>query len=262
MSTPAYRHFPGRADYCKLLLHMDYDQFETWYKPIRTFWADRIAQGYVCRTPRVKPLGTVAGDNKRRYVVESWGLDASALLNRTIEAHSSNITRIDIRIGLEYLTYVDIVQLIDSFRSESSRLSKYIYESPIRQRTDGRHGGGMGIAIGSHKSDVRVSVYKRANEYAAYEVQASGDVLKRILSEYRQSLRDLSPIDALGDVYNSILALGSERIFQFPQTLYRLSQLLLVDFYQLQWDNQAWDAKAPFTGTGEVVETAEGWKLR
>lgn len=107
--------------------------------------------------------------------IEVWGSLAHVFFWIIPVQRLPNISRIDMRAEAAWhdLDFGRLKLSASQCRYASKRRIQTI-ESPIRSKKGGRDAGGVGLSIGSHGSERRVSVYKRGkNEPYAVECQFS-----------------------------------------------------------------------------------------
>jgi len=89
----------------------------------------------------------------------------------------------------------------------------HLFHSKVAKKSDKRDRGGTGFAIGSHKSDLRSSVYKRHGEPAAMEHQMKGPMLQRIahnvFCEFQGCAQTISPWWA---IHQRVVEEGEKRL--------------------------------------------------
>jgi len=116
-------------------------------------------------------------DRLSSFMVSVWGSDADhwpvlrALLD-TPEGVVSYPTRIDIRT--ENTASIDFHRLYADVMAHKGNRNIHLFSSRVRTKAEKRGAGGQGLAVGSHGSDLRVTVYKRANEAPACEAALTG----------------------------------------------------------------------------------------
>lgn len=123
---------------------------------------------------RVFP-GGAAGE--RQYCLELWGSISECITWLDFTEYADRLMRLDVRASLPTATAQGIRELGDRLAQRKGRLNITRYESKARSKMRGRNAGGVGVALGSHKSVYRATVYKRSNEPGALEFQYSGAAL-------------------------------------------------------------------------------------
>lgn len=127
---------------------------------------------------RVKALGADKS-GQRRYTFECWGLASSFVVMLDFERWASRLSRFDVCS----LSEADDDEIAATYEAATGERAKnrtvHLFQSPSRTKAGGRNAGGTGFAVGSHKSDLRLSLYKRAGEPARFEGQFAGTMLTR-----------------------------------------------------------------------------------
>lgn len=168
--------YSGRFDYVKasMSLHTENAQqlAKIWYD---TFEGEDRNES----SPRSAHVNSVRNnsDGSRLYIFEAWGPASvmASLLDFRIWGEA--LDRVDVRCDMD-VTHNGIDRMYQHLRrNKAGNRNVTLYTSKTRSKRSGRDTGGYGIAIGSHKSDMRVTMYKRGNERGAYEIQYAGKKL-------------------------------------------------------------------------------------
>lgn len=132
----------------------------------------------------------------RQYCIEIWGDLAEVVTWLDFEEYADRLMRLDVRTELPTLKESGVHALTGHFRAKKKGQHNVIsYTSKARAKSRGRNAGGVGMALGSHKSTWRASAYKRAREAGAIEFQNSGDFLAKCVST-TISRRAIAEVDA------------------------------------------------------------------
>lgn len=170
----------ARIDKVDLLFEMEFDRWQDVHAALQgTFHAIADEAG-VPLAFNSRCLGQSKDSGLRLYTVETWGPCADAVAKALPTKYYPNISRLDFRIEVD----INAERLPDltRFVEKEGRYGRNVSYFNTRERVkkEGRHAGGRGVAIGSHKSDSRMAVYKRKGEKGAIEVQISGDTARRL----------------------------------------------------------------------------------
>lgn len=134
-------------------------------------------------------LGQEADGDKRLYSFETWGAFSDAWAQTVGPLKWAELQRLDIRIECD----IDTRKLTGLYGwvSEKGKYGRNVnlFDSREREKKEGRHAGGCGISIGSHKSDRRLVIYKRKGERGAIELQLSGRALQKLVGEALEGYR-------------------------------------------------------------------------
>lgn len=163
-----------RIDYLKLHIVADFDYYQTHVATEVRAVDAHLATLDGHAESRTTALGHLEG-GRRGYIVEWYGEAAEYAITALPERMLSNVTRVDFRT-----TLVDVddqgIDLLADYLRRSARGDRNLTQYDTRKRTkkNGRHAGGKGVALGSHKSQQRLTWYKRTGEPAALELQVQG----------------------------------------------------------------------------------------
>lgn len=144
--------------------------------------------------------------------LEVWGGEADRLWAESVlHLYTRYVTRMDFRLDLPWLTasHVLVATIVAPMLSTGTP-SLNTYRSRPRKKQEGRHGGGDGVAWGSHGSDRRLSLYKRTDEESAIELQLRGKMLQGFLNHYHSNREELMPMGLshhqhlLADAYHAL----------------------------------------------------------
>lgn len=182
MKTEAYELLKtGRVDRFDLLFHHDADAWQMLYPPMDEMYCDLVREAGLTLNRNHRCLGSEGFGGKRIYSYETWG-EASDVWARALPAEKwSNLHRLDFRIEVD----VDVEKLAGLVH-HVERVGKFgrnvqYFSTRERDKKEGRHAGGKGVSIGSHKSDRRLVIYRKKGERGAVELQLSGALLRRMV---------------------------------------------------------------------------------
>lgn len=190
----------GRIDRFDLLLHKDADAWQVLYPRMDEMFVELARSSQVPITRNHRCLGANTVNGKRLYSYETWG-EASDVWAKAIGPDQwSNLHRLDFRFECD----VDVEKLAGLVH-HVERVGKFgrnvqYFSTREREKKEGRHAGGKGVSIGSHKSDRRLVIYKKKGERGAVELQLSGGLLVRmvgIAKELVEKRPGLSMYDAM-----------------------------------------------------------------
>lgn len=226
----------GRIDKVDLTFHADFDLMQTHQKFLRGL-ADSIQDDtgrYIGF--RVKCFSAEKEGRKRIYGVSTWGPGSDDFLQLLPSEYHTNISRVDFRIETEVSAsgLAGVEKRADEFNPRNRNIHKF--STRKRQKDFGRNSGGNGLGFGSHKSDVRLTMYKRAGETGAVEIQLSGKRLSNLIHNMYLPLH--------GEFRTSFYAELADSIIQYIPVLSKemgypeFSQLLAelgATEYNLSW---------------------------
>lgn len=118
---------------------------------------------------------------------ETWSVDIWGEWSRIVEhlptAWFQFLRRFDIRAAVWDADINTIVDIGAHLHKTITSHNIYQYSTKDATKRMGRDRGGKGFAIGSKKSDLRVSVYKRKGEPASQEYQCTGSMLRNLVED-------------------------------------------------------------------------------
>lgn len=170
-----------RWDYISLWFEMEPDMFHQHLQQLDSIAAAHPQCSDWKGMSKVKALGQIAS-GKRRYAVTAWGRGANIVPFLPV-SYYPHIHRLDIKAWPEGYTMEDLKELRAEILNRPCGYNITMHDGKLRQKTDKRDAGGVSLGIGSHKSDLRVSIYGRGNENVCVEYQCSGDMLRRVLAD-------------------------------------------------------------------------------
>lgn len=163
----------GRFDYAKFLVQCEFDVQATYHEAWLACMRDlRIQLGLAGD----EKITLVRRDSQKlgTWAFEVWGEAASLVAYLDWGLWSESLERVDIRHVID-VTPEGLDELY-RYMMERGSGGRNIQQFNTRARTKkgGRSTGGIGLAIGSHKSEFRLTVYKRTGEVGAIEAQVGG----------------------------------------------------------------------------------------
>ncbi len=208
---------PGtyRCDKVTFLFKMEPDRFESWFihlQEVMETAADEFKTPIHFNT-RVLGADTTAGT--RFYEVDTYGAASDYLLARLPLSYLQFISRLDLRLETDIAA--DRITPLVAYAERNQRGNRNIskYATRERAKTKGRHAGGVGMSVGSHKSDQRLAVYKKKGERGAIEIQVSGKALDSVIKQARATVAEGKG----ANVYDEIIAGLAARLQVLSQTI-------------------------------------------
>lgn len=133
------------------------------------------------------------GGHHPLWVFEAYGNQSEDVFNMHFDTWAPYLTRVDVA------TYVDLtakgLDLVYRQLMVNNRRNLNIaqHASRIRDKVNGRSAGGHGVAVGSHKSDMRMSLYTRGREgLGKLEFQQQG---VRVTNRVAETLMHIQPME-------------------------------------------------------------------
>lgn len=174
-----------RYDYVKFLIQCEGDLWTTIYHGLNNLSHERKYKAEWLKSHKVNRLWYNPADGKETWAIDIWGEWAGIV--ELLDVHWLGwLKRADVRAivwDANKDTVLDIGQHLQ--RNITSHNVNVFSTKPATKRL-GRDRGGVGFAIGSHKSDLRITCYKRTGEPVAQEFQVSGAMLARLIGECQE----------------------------------------------------------------------------
>lgn len=195
----------GRIDKVDFKFLLDYDEFAIHNKYLSELFETIKEDNGIGGGLRVGCFGVEKESGKRRYIVSTWGHACDYLLQQLPTEYEGNVSRVDFRIESEIVP--ENISRIKAMIEEHNPKGRNVQDFSTRKREKeyGRNAGGKGLAFGSHKSDVRLTAYKRNGEVGAIEIQVSGAKLQGITSIATAMTRATPPVSFYAAVCDRII---------------------------------------------------------
>lgn len=206
-----------RIDYVKVVRELDHDALQFFLNRYKDWQATDHNKGLKAPDLKVSVLRGASRDGKGKYAIETWGEGSSLFWYLVMKDCPSALVRLDVRTGMPDVEMDVVLNLKAVLAVAGSQYNTFTYGSKSRSKAGGGNQGGQGMAIGSHKSDLRISFYKKPQQAAAYEVQCSGAMLARIMKEAKHALSEGPFMDACEGVIASIVKKGAQRLQEVPE---------------------------------------------
>jgi hypothetical protein len=135
-------------------------------------------------------------DGRVMYSFEAWGVDSNLCANLPWGAWAQYIVRMDAR-NEATIARDGIDRMYQHMRKNKvGSRNLQLFDSRARSKRNGRDTGGYGIAMGSHKSDLRMTMYVRGSENGAVEFQMQGPKLRRLVEIVNRSATTMRTDDS------------------------------------------------------------------
>lgn len=170
-----------RIDYAKFVLTVEADLFAHLY----ALWLDTMAGPtplHLVKGLKMTCLGERA-PGKRMYILEAWGEIANRTRDLEWSTWCHHLRRLDVRSELRFATDQTVKAIYDHLLAQTQRQNLTWFSSRPRSKRGGGATGGEGFALGSHKSDVRLVVYRKPGTTWACESQVTDNVLQRLVMQ-------------------------------------------------------------------------------
>lgn len=163
-------------------------------------------QWTVCVLPATKR-------RSKTVYLETWGETATFVAMLNPWAWLPKLVRADVKLPVAEMTELQILDDGKALVEKGGPYNIQLFNSRARSGKGGKSQGGVGFAIGSHKSNCRVSVYKKPHQTAGIEVQLQGPVLLRFVTRSLAAYKGVShaPSDVWDALKRFIYLYGQER---------------------------------------------------
>lgn len=170
-----------RVDYARFIFHVPAEVWSSYTSLLHNSSHELKFHGEWLKSHKVNRLYYDATSGRETWAVDIWGEWAGIVHSLPITwLHS--LARLDVRAIVWDTTGETIVNIGQHLQKHVTSYNIHVYSSREATKRLGRDRGGKGFAIGSHKSDLRITTYKRKNEPCAQEFQMSGAYLKRLVA--------------------------------------------------------------------------------
>lgn len=169
-----------RPDYAKFLFEVEPDMWHHYYRSLNEAAHTRKYQADWLKSHKVNRLWFNSESGKETWAVDIWGEWAGIVEVLPISWFLA-LRRFDLRATVWDATEATILDLGQHLQRSITSHNIHVFSTRPATKRLGRDRGGKGFAIGSHKSDLRVSAYKRTREPVAQEFQMKGAYLARFV---------------------------------------------------------------------------------
>lgn len=207
MGTAIYR-----PDYAKFLIECHPQDWAGWYGNLNRTSHEVQFHGEWLKSHKVNRLWYNAAADKETWSIDIWGEWAGIV--SYLEPHwFPLLKRFDVRAIVWDADETAVTSLGMHLYGAVTSLNIHVFNTRPAVKRMGRDRGGVGFAIGSHKSDLRISCYKRTREPVAMEFQMSGAYLKRMMARViEQTSGAVEVSDLFFHLKNRVVAEGENRL--------------------------------------------------
>lgn len=174
MSTVTFR-----PDYAKFMFECEPEVWNHIYRVANETSHEMKFAGEWLKSHKTQRLWYNAERGLETWVLEIWGEWTGIVRNLPAEWLLS-LKRFDVRAIVWDATKDTILDLGQHMQRNVTSHNINVYNTKPASKRLGRDRGGVGFAIGSHKSDLRITCYKRTSEPVAQEFQCTGAMLNRL----------------------------------------------------------------------------------
>ncbi len=201
-----------RPDYAKFLIEA---KPEVWNHIYRTFCEtshEMKFNGEFLKSHKTNRLWFNAEKGMETWSLEVWG-EWTGIVYRLPNFWSLWLKRFDVRAIVWDATKDTVLDLGQHLQRNVTSHNINVYNTKPASKRLGRDRGGVGFAIGSHKSDLRITCYKRTSEPVAQEFQCSGAMLQNIITDIvAAGVMDDETRSAWGAIGKRIEVQGNKRL--------------------------------------------------
>lgn len=209
MATAKYRF-----DYAKFLWTGQAEMWNHFYRAINETSHERKYKGEWLKSHKTQRLWFNPETKNETWSLEIWG-EWAGIVEVMSASNLFYLKRLDVRAIIWEASEEAIIEVGQHLQRSISTTNINVYATKPRTKRGGRDAGGKGFSIGSHKSDLRVTCYKRTGEPCAQEYQCSGAMLKNMVDRVNATYNaGKGTIDAWALLRREIEEAGAKRLAQ------------------------------------------------
>lgn len=168
-----------RPDYAKFVFEVSTGLFDLHYRAFCELSHQMKFAGDFLKSHKTNRLWYNKDKDMETWTLEVWG-EWAGIVEKLPADWVLLLKRYDVRAVVWDATKDTILDLGQHLQRNVNRYNVNVYNTKPASKRMGRDRGGVGFAIGSHKSDLRVTCYKRTGEPVAQEFQCTGAMLNGI----------------------------------------------------------------------------------
>jgi len=177
MSTVTFRY-----DYAKFMITCEPEVWNHLHRVLHETSHQMQFHGEWLKSHKVNRLYVQQGGTAETWTIDIWG-EWSGIIEQLPPNWARWLKRVDVRAIVWDASEETILDVGQHMQRNVTSHNIHVFNSRKASKRLGRDRGGVGFAIGSHKSDLRITCYKRTGEPVAQEFQCSGAMLKRLAEE-------------------------------------------------------------------------------
>lgn len=186
-----------RFDYAKFIIECSPDNWNALYGQFRNARDRFKAAGDFDKAHKTTRLYFNAQAGKETWALEVWG-EWAGIVQNLPAWWASKLKRLDVRAVMWDADSKSIRAVGQHLVAAALPYNVTQHNRRPSTKRQGRDRGGVGFAIGSHKSDLRVTCYKAGNEPCAIEFQMTGRYLERV---YTEACAEMSQFPGVASVW-------------------------------------------------------------
>jgi hypothetical protein len=168
-----------RPDYAKFIFECEPEVWNLHYRAFCEMSHLMKFNGDFLKSHKTNRLWFNAEKGMETWTLEVWG-EWAGIVERMPADWILSLKRFDVRAIVWDADKDTILDLGQHLQRHVTSHNVNVYNTKPATKRLGRDRGGIGFAIGSHKSDLRVTCYKRTGEPVAQEFQCTGAMLTRL----------------------------------------------------------------------------------
>lgn len=203
-----------RPDYAKFLIECTPEVWGHMYRVFCETSHELKVNGEFLKCHKTNRLWYNADKGMETWSLEVWG-EWTSLVGRLPPHWLLSLKRFDVRAIVWDATEDTILDLGQHLQRTVTSHNVHVYSTKPASKRLGRDRGGKGFAIGSHKSDLRVTCYKRTGEPVAQEFQCTGAMLSRLkLASWDWYNKTGKTIDIWRNLSSRVQTEGNKRLMR------------------------------------------------
>lgn len=203
-----------RPDYAKFLIEAEPEVWNHMYRVFCETSHEMKFNGEFLKSHKTNRLWYNTEKGMETWSLEVWG-EWAGIVSRLPADWVLSLKRFDVRAIVWDAGRDTILDLGQHLQRNVTSHNIHVYNTKPASKRLGRDRGGVGFAIGSHKSDLRVTCYKRTHEPVAQEFQCTGAMLSRLKFAawdwYHQTGKT---IDVYRNLSSRVTAEGNKRLMR------------------------------------------------
>lgn len=201
-----------RPDYAKFMFECAPEVWNHIYRVVNETSHQMKFNGEWLKSHKTQRLWFNAEKGMETWTLEIWG-EWTGIVERLPSEWVLDLKRFDVRAIVWDAGRDTILDLGQHLQRNVTSHNINVYNTKPASKRLGRDRGGVGFAIGSHKSDLRVTCYKRTGEPVAQEFQCTGAMLTRLkLASYEWYQKTGKSVDVWKNLSFRVQKEGNTRL--------------------------------------------------
>jgi hypothetical protein len=209
MSTVTFR-----PDYAKFMFECSPEVWNLHYRAFCEMSHQVKVQGEFLKCHKTQRLRYNADMDMETWTLEVWG-EWTTVATLMPADWILSLKRFDVRAIVWDADNDTIIDLGQHLQRTVTSHNIHVFSTKAASKRLGRDRGGKGFAIGSHKSDLRITCYKRTGEPVAQEFQCTGAMLVRLkMQAWDWYHKTSKTVDIWKNLGYRIQKMGNERLMR------------------------------------------------